>query len=55
MSARPFPGEAAPRETLLLDAAVWEVPDRLSAEDWLIEAGLDGRRAVCCPDDPEGE
>jgi hypothetical protein len=53
MSARPFMTETAPRETTLLDEAAWDVPARLSPEEWLIEAGLDGHRAVCCPDDPE--
>lgn len=55
MSPRPLSTVVAPRETLLLDESTWDAPARLSAEEWWVEAGLDGHRAVGSPDDPEDE
>ncbi len=53
MSARLFATDIAPREVVLLDDSTWDVPARLSPEEWLIEAGLDGHRAAGGLDDPE--
>jgi|GEM_PF-4287760 len=53
MSARPFPNDTAPREVGLLDDSTWDAPAWLSPEEWLIEAGLDGHRAIAGLDDPE--
>lgn len=55
MSARRLSTTVVPRETVLLDDSTWDVPARLSPEEWLIEAGLDGCRAVGGPDDPEDD
>ncbi|WP_339932383.1 hypothetical protein [uncultured Brevundimonas sp.] len=55
MSARLFSAVVVPREVVLLDESTWDVPAWLSPEAWLIEAGLDGHRAVGGPDDPEDE
>lgn len=45
----------APRETALLDESTWDAPDRLSPEEWLIEAGMDGQRVVTGFDEPEDD
>jgi len=53
MSARLRSTDEAPREVVLLDDSTWDAPAWLSPEDWLLEAGLDGHRAVAGLDDPE--
>tara|TARA_R110000782_G_scaffold13727_1_gene40272 strand:+ start:107 stop:277 length:171 start_codon:yes stop_codon:yes gene_type:complete len=53
MSGRRPATAIAPREVVILDEAVWDAPARLSPEEWLIEAGLDGHRAAGGADDPE--
>ena len=53
MSAHRFATDIAPREVGLLDDSTWDAPACLSPEEWLIEAGLDGHRAVAGLHDPE--
>ncbi len=55
MSAPPSSTAVGPRETAMLDESTWDVPARLSPEEWLIEAGLDRHRLIGAHDDPEDE
>lgn len=56
MSAMPRRRPDLPRpDPELLDAEVWEVPDRLSPDDCLIHAGPDWRRTPFEHADPEDD